>query len=170
MKRLARVLVPVVFTVLMFSSAYATDLTNFCARGSAVVTGMHTSYSSSTVYDVSNIWITNVAGAAVSCRVTVYDHDGQDVTSLCSIYTGGNAGSSELVASGTGSFELPAGSTRLFKFYGKNSSKVIHGHAVIEWASEDTTIRKALIAVVGRRLQRNSAGWGMFQVNNGQPF
>lgn len=159
----------VLLIVLLCGVAQATE---FQTRGSAVVTGMDSRYIHSTAREESNFWITNIAGSTVTCRVTFYDHDGNDITSYCSIYSGNNSnGSSVLIASGTGTFTLPAAATRYVQLSVGTASKCIRGHAVIEWTSEDTSIRKALIAQGRRnRIEGDRSEAISISVNNGQAF
>ncbi len=145
----------------------------FETRGSAVATGV-LALSSSTSYMVqSTLYVTNVSGADVSCKVTFYDQDGNDMSSILSVYSGNNSGvGNTTISTGNAPFSLPAGNTRSISTYKTNLNKRIMGHAVIEWSSENGTIRKALIAE-GRRITSsgsNSAYGSTITVNGGQPF
>jgi len=169
MKRRSIFLMTLTLIMLLCGPANATYLE---ARGSAVVTGMRAKHRSSTDFQHSIIWVTNITGSDVECRVNFFDHAGDDVTSYCTVYSG-NASSNAAVtiATGTGTFDLPAGETRYVYLTMPNTSRLIQGHAVIEWASTNPHLRKALIAagecrVVSSALKQ-AAG---FTINGGQPF
>ncbi|MGL1864225.1 MAG: hypothetical protein OCC46_17045 [Pseudodesulfovibrio sp.] len=148
----------------------AASASAFEARGSAVVTGMQA--RDSTWDDISNIYVTNITGSDVSCRITVYDHNGNDVTSLCKVYTGASAGGGMvLVSSGTGTLDLPASNSRSIQFSKSGAAGIIIGHAVIEWSSEDTKLRKALIANMWKIQASGDKTYGsMVTINGGQSF
>lgn len=144
----------------------------FNARGSAVVNGVKLTSSGSTTYIETRIYVTNITGSQVTGRVTIYDQDGNDVTSYCSVYTGDQSSKNiKLLESGTGTFELPAASTRVVRFCKANLNKCIVGHAVIEWSSDDTHLRKALIATSMRiKYQTDQAFSTMVTANGGNSF
>lgn len=145
----------------------------FETRGSAVATAIQP-ISSSTTYAVKpSIFLTNISGADIECRVKMYDHNGNDVSSIIKILTGNDSGTGSVdVAYGSDVFSMPAGSSRLVSLWTSNMNKRIIGHAVIEWGSEDPNVRKALLAE-GRRITTNGTGPAYacsVQVNGGMPF
>ena len=156
--------------ILIFGGFAQAD--EFQARGSAIVTGMMTRYVDLTNGYSSTLAITNITGSPVKVRVTFYDHDGNDVTSYCSIFSGSSVDNSpQLVAAGTGLFDLPAASTRYANLAIHDTSRFIYGHAVIEWASTDPHLRKALISsgLTSTRIQSIPTRYYR-PVNGGQPF
>lgn len=157
-------------TLIMCGSAMAQ--TTFEAKGSAVVPGVLTLSGNSTTRFMDFLYISNISGNDVDCRVLVYDHDGNDVSALCDIVTGNNSGISDVtLAPNTNEFTLPAGATRSIRIWDSNMNKVIYGHAVIEWDSSNTKMRTALIATGDRVMdnvgQRSST---IMPINGGLPF
>lgn len=141
----------------------------FEARGSAVATGMFCRYLQSPQVQ-SSLIISNMAGSPVTCKVTVYDHDGNDVTSLCDVLTGSTTNSAVVVTQG-GTFELPAFATRSVRFINKNVPGFYYGQAVIEWTSNDPRLRKALHAkLILLKEDGSRTGYAMSSVNGDQPF
>ncbi len=156
--------------MLLCGTAFAEDCFN--AKGSAIVPGMYARYSGSNIYQSDHVIISNIDNTAVTCRVTVYDQDGNDVSSYCKLYTGGDNQTLEELSSGVNTFEIPANSTRLFQFYQSGMTKCMIGYAVIEWTSSDAKQRKSLVASL-----RSNGKWGsgtfyatQLLINNGQPF
>lgn len=144
------------------------------STGGAVMPGVLAYWSSSTTYALSSVHLTNISGAEVSVEVKWYDYAGNNSTSYCNVYSGSLTSSADaLIASGTGSFTLPAGATRYVKFYAPNVNKSFNGHAVIKWSSTNDNIRKALIGV-GRGISISVSGSRqhafMLPVNNNEPF
>ncbi|WP_147822612.1 hypothetical protein [Salidesulfovibrio onnuriiensis] len=154
--------------VVMLSSVAAAQEC-FNAKGSAVVTGIVSYYADNQWRDFNSFWVTNISSSAVTCRVRVFDQDGMDVTNFCSVSTGSSGKKFKTIATGTGTFELPAGATRMVHFIATNHA--IMGHAIIDWTSEDNNLRKALISTF--RMYKTEANRGFMSttpVNNGQPF
>lgn len=141
----------------------------FAPKGSAIVTGLCT--RSGTWTDNVNIYVTNISGSEISCKVIVFDHDGKDITSHCNVLSGSpSANTATTIAAGTGSFNLSASATRVVNLP-HNLSGMVYGHAVIEWTSTDPKVRKALISTVKQMKSRDSKTYGFSTpVNNGQPF
>ena len=157
----------VAMLILMCGVAGADD---FNAKGSALVPNLQYCNNGRGANYYSSINITNITGNDVQCRVTMYDHDGLDITSLGQVYTGGGSAWT-LLSEGTGDFEIPAHSTRFYLLAKAGIIKNITGYAVIEWKSDDPLLRKALIG--GTRLWASSTAGqrgGNFLINNGQPF
>ena len=155
----------------MCGAAKAAD---FEARGSAVGMAVYTASSSTTLScGIPSYWVTNISGSEITCRFKVYDHDGNDISSLIDVFTGNNTASSAvMLTSGAQPFTLPAGATRFVRIWDENMDKLIHGHAVIEWSSEDPNIKKALMAI-GRWYHYSKSNYalaGSIPVNGGQPF
>lgn len=164
---------------LMFMTAMVLVLCNgaaatecFNAKGNALVPHVRSYYADSTAFQSTAFSVSNITGSSVVCKVTVYDHDGNDVTSYGGVYSGSsNSGTSTVVAQGTGTFNIPANSTRVYRFEHKSPS-AIYGYATIEWTSSDAQLRKAIIA--GTRITGLVYGDSYFtsqgSVNNGEPF
>lgn len=161
-----------IFNILFFSNAMAT--VTFIPQGSALVPGILARQQSNGEKEYSYIMLSNITSETVNCRVTVYDHDGNDVTYSSKILNGSssNNGDFDPIASGTGDFTIPPHSSRIFSFWILNSSKkVMFGHAVVEWNSEDPKTRKALIGVFNRKhIGTSRAYGGDILINNGQAF
>ena len=118
----------------------------FDAKGSAVVPGLFVEYISSTNTYWAALYISNTTSETVTCKVTVYDGDGNDITSIGTLYHVASGATHSVVAPSTnGEFDLPPLSTRIFKLY-NGSTSLYTGHAVIEWNSSQSTLRKALVA------------------------
>lgn len=144
----------------------------FNAQGSALVPNLTFIQTTRNNFIYQYINVTNITGSTVQCRATVYDHNGNDITSLIKVYSGSEgADNFSTISTGTGDFEIPAHSTRMFCLT-EFPKMVIVGYAVIEWNSSDSQLRKALIAG-GRFLRRtnvNRESGGNYLINNGQPF
>ena len=134
---------------------------------------LHTFSESNTKYEVTHVTISNISNTSVQCRVTMYDHDGNDVSTLCTVSTGGGiSGARRLTLStGVNTFEIPAHSTRTYSFWDENMPGTI-GYGVIEWSSTDTQQRKSLIAGVFSYGKRYTEGFyaTKYLVNHGEPF
>ncbi|QJB56149.1 hypothetical protein [Pseudodesulfovibrio sp. zrk46] len=141
--------------------------TCFGAQGGTVVPGLLTYYSSTTANAASHLYVSNVSGSNVTCKVTVFDKDGNDVTaSYSQVFSGGTN-----VSTGTGTFDLPAGSTRMYRFKTSQGGGSIYAYALIEWKSDDPRLRKALVAMHYRQ-QAIGSSYQMSDtsVNGGMPF
>lgn len=158
-------------TLLLCGVAFAQ--TTFEARGSAIVTGLEaTSSTTSTYTDKTTLWLTNISGNEITCKITMKDHDGNDVSAMTDVYTGNNSATQvQLVSSGAGTFTLPAGATRYAILWDPSMNKHIFGHIIIEWDSENTSLRKALM-VDGRRYTHSGGNLlsDNVQVNGGAAF
>lgn len=168
---LNRKLLPLLIAVgvLLSSSVYANA---FEAKGSAIVGGVYADYHGSTKFFKTFLYITNVTGSDVDCRVTIYDHSGDDVTSdCCTIFTGSSSSASVVtIGSGADIFSLPAGASRMVRVAVTNARCII-GHAVVEWSSEDRHVKKALVVAGDLQYRRgNSFMDKALPVIGGQPF
>ncbi len=145
---------------------------NFYPQGSTLVPNLVFQQHDGSNFFNQYMTITNITDKPVKCRVSVYNHDGLDITSLGKYYTGSSPSSyGTVISSGSGDIDIPAHSTRLFALDGANTTFVIYGYAVIEWNSSDPQMRKALIA--GRwslRVSNGQHSCGQFSINNDQPF
>ncbi|WP_147820515.1 hypothetical protein [Salidesulfovibrio onnuriiensis] len=165
MKRISLSLIALACVLLMAAPAFAQS--DFNAKGSALIPGMVARHKDGYM-DYTNLILTNITGSPVTCKVTVYDHNGNDVTADNSRVVSGNF---QTISTGTGTFELPANSTRVYQFWKKNSNTMIHGHAIVEWTSSDNTHRKALIGTVRHFREKGDKAFGTsLLINNGQPF
>jgi len=142
--------------------------------GNAIMPGIVSVWGSSTTAVFTTAYITNISATDVTCIVTWYDHDGNDVTNYCKVYSGNNSSTSnQLIASGTGTFTLPAGSTRFVHFYSQNQLKALYGHAVIKWTSTNSKLRQALIAtgrVIGTSSSNDTQNAYSIPINNNKAF
>ncbi len=150
----------------------STTPTPFKARGSALVPGLKYWYVSGSSFLYTQLYISSITNTMVDCKVTVFDHEGNDVSTDCVILTGNNSGANTVVVStGTGEFSLAAGATNQVRIRAAQAGTFIFGHAVIEWSSEDTKIRQALIATADRQKELNGRAYAsMIPINGGLPF
>lgn len=164
----------IVFSVLTFllSLCSVSSAAAFETRGSALVPCVDARYNGSSSIHSTYISVTNITGSEIDCRVTFRDHAGDDVTSYCSVLSGNSSGNSAVtISTGTGMFTLPAGETRLVRLAIGNRNRYIIGQATIEWASQDSNLRKAIVAHGYRFTVYNNRGAeAAIPVNNGLPF
>ncbi|WP_147822607.1 hypothetical protein [Salidesulfovibrio onnuriiensis] len=169
MKKLTVLLAAFVFAAAFAGSGFAQE--GFTPRGSAVVPGILVRHGNDNWLNMNILLITNISASDVTCRVTVYDENGNDVSNLCSVSTGAPGSSVETIAQGTGTFALPPASTRMVYVYRSDMKRAIMGHAVIAWDSENDKLRKALMAVHRMRTDAGNRGHtGAIAVNGGQAF
>ncbi|WP_432736695.1 hypothetical protein [Maridesulfovibrio sp. FT414] len=171
MKALMKFVLAMAMVLMMSGGAMADD---FAAQGIVLLPGLTAGYTgpSSSWYNI--ISLSNITDKEVTCKITVYDHDGNDVTNHGQVYTGSyGITSRKLLSSGVGDFAIPPRSTRLFLFGIVNTGlKTIDGHGVLKWKSTDTDLRRALIGSI-RQIRIFGAGSGSntnVLINNGQPF
>lgn len=122
----------------------------FNADGKAIVPGIRSRYASSTNHYHTTIALSNVTSCDVTCKVTLFDQDGSDITSsLFSITKPGgiSSDSATTISDVEGEFTLPARSTYNLVFRSLTSSHRVDGFVKIEWKCSDETIQKALMAV-----------------------
>lgn len=168
MKKVTLCLMSLMVVVLLSSAAFTAECFN--VKGSAFVPNIYTYRTSNTNWRNSHMHISNITDSEVTCRVTVYDGDGNDLSSFSKVLKDGGGTTSTLVTSGTGTFTIPAQSTRVFSFHYDNLNKFVMGHATIEWTSTNKTLHKALVAGYRSRTVHNSSFEAQFAINNGQPF
>ncbi|SME96170.1 hypothetical protein [Desulfovibrio gilichinskyi] len=162
MKRLIKAyLLSLAMLMLACGAVNAED--NFNAQGSALVPGVTLSFSNGKG-NITDLVLTNITSEKVQCRVAFYNDEGADITSYVKIYSGGTT--YKLISSGTGNFELPARATRQVTLKSTVPIWTV-GYAIVEWASDDTQTRKALIGAM-RQWTNTIMGWTL--INNGQPF
>ncbi|ACS78228.1 hypothetical protein [Maridesulfovibrio salexigens] len=146
--------------------------TSFNAQGSAVVAGVDHRYVSNVNFYSTSLRLSNITGETVQCKVTVFNHDGEDISSYGTIRTGGSPNYQEL-ASGTDTFDIPPYSTRSYELKSSRLNQSVYGYAVVEWTSNNPKLRKALIGVVTRLMVRPadvSTSQTERDINNGRPF
>lgn len=162
--------ISVALVVLTVMSGAAVE--TFTPQGSTIVPTVMGRYTSVTSRVITQIHVTNITNDAVTCKITVFDHDGNDVTQYSKVYSGSNDPDNlVLLSSGTGTIELPANSARLLSFGIPSMPLNVIGHAVIEWSSADGKARKALMGTVYTYSQYGSVGsYSQYVINNGQPF
>lgn len=165
-----KLMIAVVMVAMLVTVAVAEVQTGFNAQGSALVPGLMARHRNANYYIQSNLIISNITDSAVTCRVMVFDHDGNDISSYCYVTTGDNSTEFKKISTGVNSFEIPAHSTRGFYFFKANMQKSVLGHAVIEWTSDNKRLRKALIASSGLDAIAGQYYSNRAFVNNGQPF
>ncbi|WP_432738341.1 hypothetical protein [Maridesulfovibrio sp. FT414] len=169
MKKLIRaVLMSAVMVVLMCGGVFAES--SFVQQGGMIVPGI--TYVKAGTYIVhSSIFLTNVTNEVVRCNVTFYDQDGNDINNLAKVYTGSASSAPLLLATGSGEWDIPAHSTRIFQLDSLPSDAWKFGHADIRWSSMDPKPHKAL---VGALWLTGASSTGNFSssafINNGQPF
>ena len=156
MKKCQYLFLAVVAALLMCGSAMAAD---FETRGSAVVIGLEAAVITSTNYKKRpKIYVTNISGSDVTCKISLFDHDGNDATSY-TVYTGSSTSyAGALVSSDNAPFTIPAGATREINAWPNVSNENIKGYALIEWSSEASHIRKALAINASLYSQGTSTG------------
>ncbi|HAS88166.1 MAG TPA: hypothetical protein DCS48_02520 [Desulfovibrio sp.] len=162
-------LMSAVMVILMCSAVFAQA--DFVPQGSTTVPVM-TFYANAKYWYRTNIYLSNITNSDVKCKVTVYDHDGIEIPQYIHVSTGNNSGSSVHISIGAEEFDIPAHSSRMATVKVENGNKAIYGYAVIEWASEDSFARRALIGDV-RKYGLGAGGQpygGHYPLNNGQPF
>ncbi len=171
MKKLVyAVFLSTILVVLMCGVVFAEE--TFNAQGSAIAPCYIYRYNGN-FHVYSSITISNITGETIKCKVTILNGDGENVTSMGGIYTDGPAGWKN-IASGTGEFELPAHSTRVYVMDANTTGSAklsILGQALIQWNSNDPNLRKALIAA--HRITSgdvNKTSEAISAVNNGGPF
>ncbi len=164
-----KLMLALALTLLMCSSVFAMGQECFNAKGSLLVANVHGSSFASNSNHNTALTVSNITNKAVTCRVTVYDQNGDDISSKGNAYTTGNNANLIKVSAG-GTFEIPANSTRIYVIKNSNTTRFA-GYGVIEWTSDDAKLRKALIAGMYTFFVGGSEKftWGS-QLNNGQPF
>lgn len=162
-----RLMIAMLLAVLMCSSAMAAEGC-FNAKGSTLVSDVLCRNKSDSQFFKTNLSISNITSSNVTCRVKVYDHNGDDVSTSCSIWVGSPTGSFVSVSSGKNVFEIPAHSSRIYSFL--TDQKSVVGYAVIEWTSDNEDLRKALIATKRYEGVSRECFAAMCNINSGQPF
>ncbi|GKT33194.1 hypothetical protein ADUPG1_002416, partial [Aduncisulcus paluster] len=114
----------------------------FNAQGSAVVPNLVYFFQSGTYWSVPYITLSNITGENVTCNIAVYDDSGNDITHRATVNAGGTTNWS-VVSKGTGVFEIPPYSTRMFHLWDSSSKICTVGYATIEWKSDNLKLRKA---------------------------
>ena len=143
------------------------------SSGSAIMPGIVSVWGSSTSYLFTTAYITNISGSDVTCEITWYDQDGNDVSHYCEVYTGNQSGSGNVLVTTGGTFTLPAGATRFVHFYSRNQLITLYGHAVIKWTSTNPSLRQALIATArgyGNSTNHNTQNAWSISINDNKPF
>ncbi|MDC7217953.1 MAG: hypothetical protein PQJ28_02905 [Spirochaetales bacterium] len=169
MKSIRAGLMSAVLVVLMCGAAFAQG--SFVPQGSTTVPFM-TFWANSKNYYRTNIYLSNITSSNLKCKVTPFDHDGYEVPQYLNVLSGNNSGSSAHISVGVEEFDIPAHSTRCVTIKVTDSVKAIYGYALIEWSSDDSVLRRALIGDV-RKYGLGAGGQpygGHYPLNNGQPF
>jgi len=173
MKLIRAGLMSAVMVVLMCSGVFAQG--TFIPQGSAVVPSVYAWYNNAYNKNLPYLFLTNITNQPVQVKVSVYNHDGADISHLGSVYTGSSSASPTYVSAGN-IFEIPPYSSRMYAAYGTQTAQsVIYGHASVEWASSDPQLKKALMGVCKQIGQgSNTKHQGYFSnsilLNGGQPF
>ncbi|WP_421899315.1 hypothetical protein [Maridesulfovibrio sp.] len=169
MKQIRAGLMSAVLVVLICGAAFAQG--TFVPQGSVIVPGLESVFISSKSNWATYMALTNITNDAISCRVIVYDQNGNDVTYRTKIMTGSASSGWVVIAAGTSDFEIPAHSTRKFVLQAVGSKEVIIGHATIQWSSNDPLPHTALIgsARTGGYVDSKIFATNI-PINNGQPF
>ncbi|TIH06212.1 hypothetical protein D0S45_20760, partial [Marinifilum sp. JC120] len=145
MKLIRAGLMSAVMVVLMCSGVFAQG--TFVPQGGITVPFM-TFWDNNKKFYRTNIFLSNITGSDLKCKVTPYDHDGYEVPQYLIVLSGNNSGSSTHISAGVEEFDIPAHSTRVVTVRVTNAKKTIYGYALIEWSSEDAVARRALIGDV----------------------
>lgn len=156
--------------LLLSTAAFASS--TFVPRGTAVIPGVEAASSSTVTNSAKSIfYLTNISGSDVTVRATFYDHDGNEVPQLWNVYTGNDFVNAPVLVTTSNTFDLAAAATRWIRPWADNMDRVIYGHVVLEWSSEDTMLRKAIMAI-GKRHRQNSNGSyeSTFTINGDMPF
>ncbi len=157
----------VAMLILMCGVAGAAE---FNAQGGVIVPGLEFVHSGSYITNTS-LNLTNITDKVVRCRVTFYDHDGNDISSRGKVYTGSSTNNAVLLAAGTGEYDIPAHSTRVFQLDNALQGEWLYCHAEVQWCSSDSKPHKALIGSVKNSGNRSDGIFtSNFLINNGQPF
>ncbi|ACS78349.1 conserved hypothetical protein [Maridesulfovibrio salexigens DSM 2638] len=166
-------LMSAVMVVMMCGGAFAQGI--FVPQGSAVVSSVYVWYNTAYNKDLSYLYLTNITNQSVQVKVSVYNHDGADISNFGTVYTGSSSASPTYVAAG-GIFEIPPYSSRMYAVYGTQTAQtVIYGHANVEWSSSDPQLKKALMGVyrqIGQGSNTKHQGYFSHSIllNGGQPF
>ena len=157
-----------VLTLVLCSAAYAVE---FNSRGSVVIPGVQFKHTSATNFSEVYLHVTNIAGCDVDCRVTFYDHAGNDVTSsYAAVYKGSDTSSGAVLVTSGGDFSLPSGGSRYVKLSVDGAAKLLVGHAVVEWASTNAHVKKALVVSGRYYFSKNGVSFAKLPVIGSQPF
>ncbi|TIH07877.1 hypothetical protein D0S45_20475, partial [Marinifilum sp. JC120] len=89
MKLIRAGLMSAVMVVLMCSSVFAQGA--FVPQGTTVIPSVTAWYKDCTTKRYARILLTNITGSNLKIRVTVRDHDGNDVTHYTKVMTGSNS-------------------------------------------------------------------------------
>ncbi|ACS80707.1 hypothetical protein [Maridesulfovibrio salexigens] len=173
MRKAMKIVLALAMVLLMSGGAIAQE--TFIPQGSALVSGIEVLYRGSYRYFQNRMFLTNITDQTIQCRVTVFDHNGDDITHFGQVMTGpaGGGGGHVVVSSGTGLFEIPAHSTRAFWFGSLLSGTMtFYGHAVVEWMSNSSKLRRALIGSIYKFSLGSSSNYYATErdINGGQPF
>ncbi|WP_291327442.1 hypothetical protein [Desulfovibrio sp. UCD-KL4C] len=170
-KSLCITVLTVAITLSIYGVVFAQSVFN--AQGSTVVPNIHSAYVHSHAFANTYLSISNITNTPVNCKITIYDHEGAEITSLGKVLTGNYvSGSGVTVPFIEGVFEIPAYGTR-FYVLADTAAHLIHGHATIKWNSNDPKMSKALIGALkhyGQVGSVHAVQSGTSMINNGQPF
>ncbi len=145
MKLIRAGIMSAVMVVMMCGGVFAQGA--FVPQGSAIVPDVTAWQKDSTNSEYTKLHLTNITGSNIHVKIKVYNHDGLDVTYYGKVYTGSSTYKYVTVASGTGEFDMPAHSSRVFLFVAP-SQMLICGNAVVEWSSDDMQLHKALLVLL----------------------
>lgn len=163
-----KIVLALAMVLLMGGIAVASD---FNAQGSALIPGLEYWGQNNYSYETQRIILSNITRTDVTCKFTLFDHDGNDISNFVHVYKGGHS-NHVLLSTGAAQVAIPAGASRLFvlKFHGIAHFTI--GYAKVQWKSADGMLQKALIGGVRDFRYDGSAGFngGNTLINNGQPF
>ncbi len=171
MKKLLMSLV-VVLSILFFQGPV------FAASGKAVLPHYHGNYTSSSYYQVTHLFITNVTNATTSVTLTLYDASGTIVTDDDNYDAGKIRAESSVSATwddnhsgSSATFDLDSNETVLVTITG--SATAIIGYGRIEWEQPNSDAVYGLIAHGFKTRYSQNAGFysqASIHINNGLPF
>ncbi|WP_291329918.1 hypothetical protein [Desulfovibrio sp. UCD-KL4C] len=170
MKSLMKACVLSMAMLMLMCGAAGAD--EFKAQGSALVAGIDHRYVSVLDFYATSLRLSNITGEPVQCKVTVFNHNGEDITSYGHVLTGGSS-DLQVILGGTGTFDIPPYSSRIYELKSSTLKQSVTGYAIVEWTSDNSKLRKALIGVITRlRVRPADASTSQTErdINNGQPF
>lgn len=169
MKKTMKFVLAMIMVLMMSGGAMAQ--TAFNAQGTCLVPHV-TGHRSSSEWTVTRVHLSNITDSAIHCKIDIYDHNGNDVSSYGSIYSVSTDGVNwSYIMTAGNEFEIPAHSTRMMEFTRGTVPNRIMGYGVVKWKSNDPMKQKALVGFV-RIHTANSihAYGGEVFLNDGQPF
>ncbi len=174
MKKQKYIFLAIVLVALMSSGTLMAD-------GSAYIPHHYSRTASSTVFNLTQIWISNTSDATVTITVTFFDHTGTIITdsegtsSGGTLKAGGSNNYNETTSDGSMTFDLYANDTVNVVIQDSTSTGKI-GYGIIEWTSSTKPGQKKLIAYGSHQAYYKETDYRSFAyeraipINNGEIF